>query len=156
MGHQVYGGALDNKTRSELEVCHVHVSGHCSFLGMDRIVSCMQDRTSYYFLRAASQRKRNDCSHTTRSELITITISSNSRLCSHPDGDITVRMERFGEAQSYTDAFSYLSKFYIESGSAGTCSPESRGRGLAELRGSSRRAPNRVPQTSDYCTGAHG
>ena len=39
---------------------------------------------------------------------------------SHPDGDIIVRTERFDEAQPYTDAFSYLSKFYTDSGSGGT------------------------------------
>lgn len=70
---------LDNRTRSELEVCHVDASDYSSFLEMDRIASCTQDRTSSYSLRVGSQKKQNDCSHTTKSKSIVMTIESNSR-----------------------------------------------------------------------------
>ena len=75
-----------------------------------------------------------------------ITVESNSHLSlSHPDDDITVRIERFEETLSFSDAFSYLSKFYKESGSEGTGVHEYCEQRSAKLPASPCRTSNRIP-----------
>lgn len=84
LAHRTYSKVLDNRTRSELEVCRASVSDYLSFSGMNRIVSCTQDHMSSYFLRAVSRRQQNGSSHITQSELIVMSIEPNSSLSQSP------------------------------------------------------------------------